>query len=548
MESTAMRWLRTVVLAAFVAAIGLGMFVPVYSDEIGWRFQERAALDGVDKMFTELCGPNTLAAPPFFMMPVRWYSALFNTAFADPFWVRASGVLYALLLAAMLFAILRRVAANARERDVLVTLGIGMLCLGMTPLLLVWSRPEQPIALTVLSAVCLGLGGAVAGRETGRATAWLRCAAIVALVVVAASYHLKGLAGLPIFLAALFFCAKGREAHVPRIAAALLILGIAAVSASYWLDRLSCPGNAALRELYEAHSIGASISSVSGIGDLRALAETVFGNVGVLRYILLTNPDQYPLASWLPAEQVTKAESLRWYLSLVIVWSGVLLIGLVAFVAAAVRAWRARAIPAPLVFAVAALVSFVGWTASQNWSNIYETTFVIPLLLLAVLLSLATAPKAGRARSIFEVSAVGVGLLALVNVALLGTVWAPGMARAFGQAGYIEDQPLSVSIRGYRQIEPKILETGRMCGIPEPENARAVLVDELTYFAYMESRLPQHRLGAFSHWNGDLQDPVGYLKSRDSDGIVVGCHILPESLRDKALRNGRFCCLGPDQW
>ena len=93
--------LRKALFALLGAAILCGMFLPVYTDEVGWRFQERAGIDGVDKMFAETCGANTLARPPFFMMPVRAYSAFFNTAFADPFFVRVSGVLYALAWCAM---------------------------------------------------------------------------------------------------------------------------------------------------------------------------------------------------------------------------------------------------------------------------------------------------------------------------------------------------------------------------------------------------------------------------------------------------------------
>jgi hypothetical protein len=101
-------WARNAVAAVFVAAILAGIALPIYTDEIGWRFQERAGFDGVDKMFNELCGPNTLARPAFFMWPVRWYSALFNSLFAAPMWVRLSGIIYALVFAGLVFALIRR--------------------------------------------------------------------------------------------------------------------------------------------------------------------------------------------------------------------------------------------------------------------------------------------------------------------------------------------------------------------------------------------------------------------------------------------------------
>ena len=93
--------LRGAVVAVLVLAILAGLFLPIYTDEIGWRFQERAGFDGVDKMFSELCGPNTLARPAFFMWPARLYSALFNSLFPAPIWVRLSGILYALAFGAL---------------------------------------------------------------------------------------------------------------------------------------------------------------------------------------------------------------------------------------------------------------------------------------------------------------------------------------------------------------------------------------------------------------------------------------------------------------
>ena len=41
------------VAGAWGLSLLLGLLVPVYSDEVGWRLQERAGLDGVDKLYSE---------------------------------------------------------------------------------------------------------------------------------------------------------------------------------------------------------------------------------------------------------------------------------------------------------------------------------------------------------------------------------------------------------------------------------------------------------------------------------------------------------------
>ena len=94
--------MRNMSIAGLVAGILVASFIPVYTDEIGWRFQERAAFDGVDKLFSDICGANTLAAPPFFMWPARYFSSILNGMFADPAWVRVSGIIYALGIACLL--------------------------------------------------------------------------------------------------------------------------------------------------------------------------------------------------------------------------------------------------------------------------------------------------------------------------------------------------------------------------------------------------------------------------------------------------------------
>jgi hypothetical protein len=65
-------WLNSIPLSGFVTMIVLGTALPLYTDEIVWRFQERAGFTpGVDPMFSDTCGPNTLARPPIFMIPAR---------------------------------------------------------------------------------------------------------------------------------------------------------------------------------------------------------------------------------------------------------------------------------------------------------------------------------------------------------------------------------------------------------------------------------------------------------------------------------------------
>jgi len=137
------------------------------------------------------------------------------------------------------------------------------------------------------------------------------------------------------------------------------------------------------------------------------------------------------------------------------------------------------------------------------------------------------------------------GVLAIASPIAVTSTYGPSLVRAAGERGYLEKQPFSLSIFGYASVRPEILATARLCGIDDPAKANALLIDDLTYFAVMKSRLPQHRLGVLGMWHGKIDDPIAYLKSRGSDGAILGCHILPGDLRARAKRRGAFCCLGP---
>ncbi|HWU03971.1 MAG TPA: hypothetical protein VN222_14625, partial [Novosphingobium sp.] len=82
-----------------------------------------------------------------------------------------------------------------------------------------------------------------------------------------------------------------------------------------------------------------------------------------------------------------------------------------------------------------------------------------------------------------------------------------------------------------------------------PDQASNLLIDDTTYFAFMESRLPQHQLAVLApKLHGSISDPLAYLRSRHSSGIILGCQWLPRELRHRAHMRGSFCCLAPRDW
>lgn len=531
--------LRTVACAALLAGLALAALMPVYGDEIGWRFQERAAIDGVDKLFSDLCGPNTLAAPPWFMMPVRWYSAAFNTAFAGPAWVRASGVLYALVLIALLAAIVRRAVPAGEARARLTMLGAGLLALGVLPLLMVMSRPEQPILLCTAAAILIAL----APRGEAAARDWLSALGIAALATIALSYHLKALFLFPVFASGIYLSGTRK---LPRLSAGALLAAIGAAGALYWMRRLQCPGDPVLHAFFSAHNVAVELTGMTSVGQIPGLLGKLLGNIRLLDYAALAAPAVEPMAGWLAPRQLGMDAQRLWRLALDLAWLCALLAGIAAFAGGAVHAWRTRSLPPSLLLAGMLGVSVLGWAAMEYQRNVYEAGFVLPLLALAVVLACASPRDSALGDRIAGALARVVGVGAMVSVVLVAITYGPSLTRALSATGYVlPDQPHSVSLAGYPAARRDILAAARLCGIPAPERARGLMIDDVTYPALMAARLPQHQLGVTGLWRGTIRDPIAYLKSRQSDGIVVSCSKLPPDLRTRARSVGQFCCMGP---
>ncbi len=526
-------------LGGLVLSIFAGMLVPIYTDETGWRFQERAAFDGVDSLFSDLCGPHTLAAAPWFMMPVRWFSALANSNLADPFFIRAEGVLCALIWLGLLFLVIRQLdKAKAAIRADLRSLCFALLGLGVLPFLLVLSRPEQPIIITMTLILLVTFAKDRLAHH--RYMAWLKVIAIVALSVIALSYHLKGVLYVPVAVACLAVCARGKATIPPRLVGIAVLGAFAAASAHYWTDRLRCSDDPILAAMYARENIAAIFA---GQGNVWAKLSQIVGGANPLNYVVLAAPDSTPMSNWIPAGMFSPEISFLFAAVLSLLWATVLLFALwtlLCFLAAErSRAIAERRVPIAIMILGVTLV----WGASQLNKNVYEASHILPMLILFVLLCLTLPGTSNRIRRALAItSRVALPLAFISQIIVLGVTIGPLMAKA-RTPGYVDAQPFSVSIAGYSGVRRDIETAMVASGMPTDRRLNRLLIDELTYLALQESYLPIHRLGVLSVWNGSIADPVAYLRSRGSDGVVLGCRFLPTNMRTIAARSGEICAI-----
>lgn len=528
--------------AGLILAILAGTLVPLYTDEIGWRFQERAWIDGVDKAYNDTCGPNTLARPPWFMLPVRWFSATANQTFADPLFVRIEGVLCALGWIGLLWLLVARLGRSGPDRRGIQALVFSLLGLGTLPFLQVLSRPEQPllIALTLMLVIALA-----PWRGTGPATAaWLKGAAILLLGVVAVSYHLKGVVYAPVALACLAVCATGPGTRIPRLVFAALLVAIMAAGAVYWFGRFECPQNPETAAVLARENLAAMLS---GKGSLRDAIGPILLGTNPLNYAWLAGLHT-DMSDWLPRGIFPTALAGAVLVALTLLWGGAVLLGagrLVVFLAR--ERMKALVVPQALL-ALAVLACVEVWGVSQVNRNAYEAAHVLPMLAIFVALALSL-PLDGdarfrRAQDWLMRLAVPAALIS--EAALLGCAGGPLIA-ANGTPGSIPGQGLSVSLSGYDAIRRDVAAAMRQAGLAGDRPRRGLVVDDVTYLALQRDRLPFHRLGLFAVWNFGMTNPAQYLLERKSDGIVMSCANLPMEFEAAATRAGTICALAPAQ-
>jgi hypothetical protein len=534
------RWTQWLALGALLLSVLAGMLVPVYTDEIGWRFQERAWIDGgLDIGLNDNCGPNTIARAPWFMMPVRWYSATANRIFADPLFVRLEGVACALAWIALFWVLARRLESDDDRRALLRTLTLSLLGLGVLPYVLVISRPEQPLILATMLVLLLTFARAPSMNPV--VLAWIKAVGILLLSTVALSYHIKGVLYAGVSGACLVVSARGRGALAPRLAGLAVLVALVLVSAKYWVSRSSCPGDPLLASLLDSENVASVL--VNG-GRLSAVVAKMIGEANPLAYVGLVAPRSDPLSDWMPRELFPWPVAILLLAGMFVLWGLALVLALVALSRFVFTArWRAVAEPRTLV-AMAIFSLVLVWGASQLNKNFYEASHVLPSLVVLMLLCLSL-PGGGLERNLSRLTNLALPFALCSQVIVLGMTVMP-MVEASRAPGYIGRQPFSVAVFGYPAIQRDIATARAASGIPTDRRLERPLVDDLTYMALQDSHLPLHSVAVLGFWRGSITDPVGYLRSRNSDGVIVGCHLLPPGMRAVAYRSGEICAISRD--
>jgi len=532
------------VLALFSIQLCIAYFLPVYTDEIGFKWDYARAFldDGKIQLLTISCRTDPTAPWPALWIPARGLDALLYQDLSNPSKLRIMGFAYAGVFLIALHFLVRRACSAFEGASCwhVYTLALSFCTLGVLPFLLVMNRPELELMAGIAVLVVLVLPGR---REVD---SWRIAAAVAVLQYYLFSRHPKSLLLLPLFLACWYALRTHRGIRI------LGTVGTAALAVSllrFYSRQLQCPLDNYVRSI--------TASNVLSPDQLLQNPQYFFWRgfenlLGSAQYITnITFRTEY-LSSWLPGDgSRTAGLAIAGNLGIEILWFVLLAVGIVGILLLLTQnlfggsTGPPRSDPATRAVFVGLAASLVLTCFVQTQRNDYRSTQILLMILLCALLALAAAFQPFK-RSLWRAAATAAFGACLISQAVFVHSFAGYPLASWGTPGPTIGQPFSVSHVGYASFRSKVVDLARECGISESQPPEHLVLDDSTYPAFWRAKLPYHLVYVTGSWATAIPDLEALLVARRYGGIVSECGRLPGSLRVRTKEKDRICCLVPD--
>lgn len=542
MRDAVTRKVSIIVVALFFVVLLSGVFLPVYSDEVVTKFRiARLFLEGGDAvtLFPQ-CTATTGRAVSWMFYPVGiLLSALY--AHLGPLGLRVSGVILSLAW----FGLLAYwCLAQACDRKLALQRFTGLVAvtsLGILPLLWVLSRPEQLLVLAILMLCLVALFSSKPKSASGQGAVALGVALLLSFLFYA---HPKSMFYMPFALAAVWLTTASYHKLV-RYGLILLVLVLCVQVFKYFNALGACQDAPSIKFILGANTLlpGALFSTPN------EFISAAFNNlVSFPQRLLLhvTFADTYQ-SGWLPPLSVGFGAlpylNLAIYYSLLVFVVGIHFLAVLMFVLQVVR----RHVAGPTLLALLLAGANIGNAFFYNIQNFYAGAQFIPLTIIITMLLMPSRRETIETRL---PALVAYFMLLLLSVASMVTSLAlvtPGIIRNSSSVqSSLPGQPLSIPVFGAQSHLSSIRKLGASCGIPV-QSAESVVVDHMTYFAFVQDKKPIHVLYVSElGYGGDLTNGrlLPFLKSLGSPGLITRCEWVPKELQ-RAQEKGEmgYCCV-----
>ena len=529
------------VIGLFLIVLVSGVFVPVYSDEAvsKWSVSRFLLEDGHLVSFFPQCSTMSDRAVAWVFYPA---ALLVSTVYAnlEPLGIRISGIILALIWFALLaYWCLKQTNDGASALRRFAGL-IAFAALGVTPYLLILSRSEQfmtlPIIILCITSLYFKSQKSVAAQTAG---------AIFFILLTSCFFyvHPKSLFFLPFVIIALWLATQTYHMLIR-----LTLLAYSVVLFAQVLHEsnaiAACTDAPAMQAILAVNTLlpGMLLSAPYEFARA-ALSNLANFPVRVLSHLTFNPISQ---SGWLPPIQVSSWALvllnvvIKYLLYAFIV--GTHVASLVAFLAQAARGrLRAPALLAGLLASANILNALF-----FNIQNFYSGTQFVPVAIILTMLLLQdrSVPKS-NAISVASYSAISM-LSVFSMVTLLSLVTPSAVQNSSYQKASLPGQPLSIPVFETRSHLESIEKLGASCGL-SLANSESIVLDHMTYFAFIKDKKPIHVLYVSEFgYGGDLNNGrlLPFLRKLRSPGVITRCEWMPMEFR-KAQKSDEmgYCCV-----
>lgn len=524
----------TIALALMCVLSILLVCYPVFSDEILYKFYGRFFVDGWYIRFVQArCNDGDYVRFPVGLLP-GFLAQSFLYGFLDsPFALRVHGICFAILIQLGIW----RTFADVRLRGLWMG---GILGLGLIPLGLILSRPEQILVICLIAATWISKKHNRMSRLMATSQSWFESqlpgVLIVFLSAIAVGTHAKALFLIPFFAA----CVYSVTASKRMMTIIFLFFCVIVYQATLFYTQLyDCSRDPVFAARF--HSINLTfLWKDQSLPDFAAYA---FQNMALavfplLSYFFESEPSSRTLFSsftllspfWLDC--VNALIAFCWTLS-GLVWLSYIYLSIVNVIRFKATSTEFQGL------ALAAGLLLIG--ASQSLKNFYEMLLVMPAATISIMLMTPSLPKFPyRTIALISrgISRCAILSLALFTVQLLLVVDPANPSREILKSL----DHLSFIPSDFDPIlKQRVREGFRSCGFHPPEGRPSIIVDEVTYLPIQREVRPViHHATDIALEGADTRSEFSRLEVR---GAFVQCLNVAPTLRRPTDSSGQFCCM-----
>lgn len=541
-NASVLKVVSLIVIGLFFCTLLSGIFLPVYSDEVMTKWSNARFFFEAGKLvsFFPQCAATTERAVSWVFYPA---AILISSVYAhlEPLGLRVSGItLSGLWFFLLAFWCLKQ--TNDRASGIQRFSGlVAFASLGVMPYLWVLSRPEQMLILPVLF-FCLTAFYFKQAKSLTVQTIF--CLLFIVVVSCFFYVHPKSLFFSPFILVAIWLSTASYE----RVFRYALVLFVCAMCFQVYQE------TSALAACQDAPYIQSMLKMNTLLPGMLFSAPAEFLSAALNNVISF--PDKMlmhlvfrdsPQSGWLPPMGVSGDflpflnTAIRYLLYIFVIGSH-----FAAVLVFLVQVVRLR-VSAPVLLAVMlSLADFLNVLFYNIW-NFYAGTQFVPISIVIIVLLLQLCREL-KVRGVFVVSGYIFASICATSslVVLLSAVMPSIIQNSSSSQSSLPGQPLSIPVFGAQSHIDSIKRLGKTCDLPE-ELAENIVLDHMTYFAYVRDKKPIHVLYVSElGYGGDLANGklFPFLKGLKSPGVITRCEWMPSELRKAQTANDMgYCCV-----